>query len=286
MKSFLNFFNEEYMAIENIYYLDRTLFRKIIAEDAQVTPSDQEIKSAQQDLRNGQATGKYLSQDKQVELILQYQKDRNSQRGVEILKQLVQNKLNYVHAICHHMENQEIFDRSDYNDAVQIGCLALLNAIETFDVEKAPAGFTPWAKNLIVNAIRNEFNPQRYQDAARRYKTSMDSLDQTISGERGEWADKDQTLADKIYDPNTYSMPDEELNKKDEEQLFNAFLETLTDVQQKAIRMYFGVGDQQKKTFEQIGKELGMTKMGALKLVNRARGKLIQLANQEFGKNN
>lgn len=29
-----------------------------------------------------------------------------------------------------------------------------------------------------------------------------------------------------------------------------------------------------------------MTKMGALKLVNRARGKLIQLANQEFGKNN
>ena len=92
------------------------------------------------------------------------------------------------------------------------------------------------------------------------------------------WADKDTTVGDAIPDQNI-ALPWEEGDADAEERaLLNDWLKQLPETEAKAIKLYFPKSEDEKKTLEEIGKELGMTKMGTKKVIDRAINKLKQFA--------
>lgn len=56
----------------------------------------------------------------------------------------------------------------------------------------------------------------------------------------------------------------------------------LPDKERRAIELYYPENKEDKKTLEEIGHELGMTKVGAKQVVDRAFGKLKEFA-KEYG---
>jgi RNA polymerase sigma factor (sigma-70 family) len=137
--------------------------------------------------------------------------------------------------------------------------------------------FNAFAKKYITTAILNAFNPLRHKvDTLQTV-----SIDAPVSGSRGEWADKDTTIGDSIPDENS-TLPWESGQSEDEERaLLKDWLKRLPETEAKAIEMYFPANNEDKKTLEEIGAELKMTKMGVKKLIDRVVNKLKQFAKEE-----
>lgn len=122
---------------------------------------------------------------------------------MEAKTKIVEAKMKYIYAICQRLVNAGTIRQSEFDDAVSEGVLGLLDAIEAADVEKIESmgyGFTPFARQYIAGRARNAFNPIRQKDLYSGKAGEVMSMDAEISGDRGEWADKDQSIADKIAD--------------------------------------------------------------------------------------
>ena len=138
MESFKSFLTNEYIALESIMYLDRTLFKNIC--EGKYKPSAEALAKYELDnalLFEADESGdekKYLQNDDEIELIKKYQANPNSPEGVDAMNKLVENKMPYIyskvnkHLISH--PNQQSYK----DDLVQEASLALVKAIEEFDV--------------------------------------------------------------------------------------------------------------------------------------------------------
>jgi RNA polymerase sigma factor (sigma-70 family) len=276
MKSFGKFLSEEYLALESLMQIDRTLFKNITEGKYALTTEQIEKYDLERSLIKEDDEKQYLENAEEVKLIQKYQDDPNSQEGMDALNKLVENKMPYIyskvekHLITHPQQ------RVHKEDLVQEASLALVKAIEKFDIGSGNI-FNAFAKKYITTAILNAFNPLRHKvDTLQTV-----SIDAPVSGSRGEWADKDTTIGDSIPDENS-TLPWESGQSEDEERaLLKDWLKRLPETEAKAIEMYFPANSEDKKTLEEIGAELKMTKMGVKKLIDRVVNKLKQFAKEE-----
>lgn len=276
MKSFGKFLSEEYLALESLMQIDRTLFKNITEGKYALTAEQIEKYDLERSLIKEDDEKQYLENAEEVKLIQKYQDDPNSQEGMDALNKLVENKMPYIyskvekHLISHPQQ------RVHKEDLVQEASLALVKAIEKFDIGSGNI-FNAFAKKYITTAILNAFNPLRHKvDTLQTV-----SIDAPVSGSRGEWADKDTTIGDSIPDENS-TLPWESGQSEDEERaLLKDWLKCLPEAEAKAIEMYFPANNEDKKTLEEIGAELKMTKMGVKKLIDRVVNKLKQFAKEE-----
>jgi RNA polymerase sigma factor (sigma-70 family) len=274
MKSFLEFMDNEYLALESLMQIDRTLFKNITEGKYALTLEEIEKYDLEQSIIKEDDEKRFLQNDEEVALIKTYQENPNSPEGMDALNKLVENKMPYIYSKVEKHFITHPNQRTHRDDLVQEASLALVKAIEKFDVNSGNI-FNAFAKKYITTAILNAFNPLRHKvDTLQTV-----SIDAPVSGSRGEWADKDTTVGDSIPDENSV-LPFEQ-DDTDERALLKDWLKRLPDAEAKAIEMYFPADPADKKTLEEIGAELKMTKMGVKKLIDRVVNKLKQFAKEE-----
>lgn len=266
MKSFTEFIKDEYIALETILYHDEHLFKYICEGKYEPTPEELEKIKIEQHLIKEDEEKSFFENDKEIELIKIYQENPDSPEGRDALDKLVENKMGLIYSKVNKHLLSHPQQSSNKDDLVQEAVLALMKAIDTFNVDSNVI-FNAYALKYITGAILNTFNPNRKKIETLRGA----SLDEIVSGSRGEWADKDTTIADQIADdqaeiPGVDSFDDLYQEKR---ALLKDWISQLPEREQKAIEMYFPERNEDKKTLEEIGKELQMSKMGVKKLIDR-----------------
>lgn len=278
MKQFGQFFKEEYLLLQSIEYTDRTLFKRIINEQIQGL-SKKQIQNLEQ-----QPKKDYLSDDTQIELIKKYKANPTSKQGLDARNTVVENKYKWISILAHKAAAGGRIKPEHITDAIQNGVVSMIHGIQKYDPNKG-VPFTAYIKDWITAGIVNPFNPVRQRsiaaDTQGRDGSSVTSLEAPVGDSSSD--DKQLSVADKIAD-NTYGTnPYDTLDDKDVRKKLAAFLYKLPEKEAKAIRLKFltpGPNGKQK-TDEQIGKVLGMTKMGAKYLIDRAVNRLKTFAKSE-----
>jgi RNA polymerase sigma factor (sigma-70 family) len=282
MKRFGEFFNETFLFLEDIEYTDKTLFTRIINED--ITPSEDELTNFDIELSNPDSASKYLNNDEELRLIKIYKDDPTSQEGIEARNTVVENKLKFIHLLAHKAVRSGRIKDSQRTDAVQNAVISLMHAIDKFDPEKG-VPFTAYAKQWIMAGITNPFNPVRQRSISsdaigKDSLLSLTSIDEPIND--GSSDDKTMSAGEKIADNREGINPYEDLEYKDLMATLHVFLKKLSAKEAKAIKLRFSTKpDGSERTFEEIGQELGMTKMGAKLLIDRTLAKLKNFAKEE-----
>ena len=274
MKSFTAFTKDEFLALESIYYHDQHLFKFIC--EGKFEPTVDELAKIEMDekLISESEDKSYLQNDEEVELIKKYQADPDSQEGRDAMDKLIENKMGLIYSKVNKHLITHPNQATHKDDLVQEGALALMKAIESFDVNSKNI-FNAYAIKCITGAILNAYNPVRQKSVVDGKVddvgnvTTTTSIDAPVSGSKGEWADKDMTVGDSIPDENALTPgADEDLNAE-KRAMLNDWVKQLPEREAKALRMYFPANKEDQKTFEEIGKELKMSKMGAKKLIDR-----------------
>lgn len=275
MKSFTAFMKDEYLALESIYYHDQHLFKSICEGKFEPSKDEMEKIEMNEKLISESDEKSYLQNAEEVELIKKYQADPNSQEGREALDKLVENKMGLIYSKVNKHLLSHPNQATHKDDLVQEASLALMKAIENFDVNSENI-FNAYAIKCITGAILNAFNPIREKSIVdgkvdeNGNVTTTVSVDAQVSGSRGEWADRDMTVGDLIPDESVKTPGDDSEEIENEKKaLLNDWIKQLPEREQMAIKMYFPPNKEDQKTFEEIGKELKMSKMGAKKLIDR-----------------
>jgi RNA polymerase sigma factor (sigma-70 family) len=283
MLSFTKFFKETFLTVESILYTDRTLFSKIINEE--LTPSEAEISQLDIDLSNPETAKKYMDNDEEVELIKIYQANPDSIEGLDARNKVIENKLKFIHLLAHKAANAGRIKHTNHADAVQNAVLSLIHGIDKFEPEKG-VPFTAYAKQWIMAGITNPYNPARQKSISadaigKDSDFSLTSIDTPTNN--GTSDDKQMTVGDTIPDTRDGLNPEDVLDDKDQNARLGIFLSKLDEREAKAIKMRFSTKPEGGEyTYEEIGKELGMTKMGAKNLVDRTLAKLKMFAKEEL----
>lgn len=282
MKRFTDFFKKDFLVLESLEYTDRTLFKRIINEE--LTPSEADLADLDIELSNPETAKKYLNNDEELALIEQYKANPDSPEGLDARNTVVENKLKYIYLLAQKAVNANRIKAHQKEDAVQNAVLSLIHGIDLFDPSRG-VPFTAYAKQWIMAGITNPFNPTRQKTISsdaigKDADFGLTSIDTPISDAHSD--DKQMTLGDTIKDQREGVNPYDVLDEKDTRAVLGAFLKKLPEKEAKAIRLRFSVKpDGSERTYEEIGKELGMTKMGAKMLIDRTINKLKTFAKEE-----
>lgn len=282
MKRFTDFFKNDFLILEQIEFLDRTLFSKIISEE--LAPSETEITDLDIELSNPETAKKYLNNDEELELIQIYKDNPESEEGLDARNKVIENKLKYIYLLAQKAVNANRIKADQKQDAIQNAVLYLITGIDKFDASKG-VPFTAYAKQWIMAGITNPFNPVRQKSISsdavgKDTNFSLTSIDSPIGN--GASDDKEMTVGDMIPDKSEAADPGEMIDADETRTKLGIFLKKLTEKEAKAIRLRFSTKtDGTERTLEEIGDELGMTKMGAKMLIDRTITKLKQFARQE-----
>lgn len=268
MKKFTEFFNlilEEKQAATKVVIVEAADYISMNQQDRikEITQSLKRFSAiypefqADLDALNANA---YLTGADELELLKIYKNNELPEHIRNAAKELViLNKLGF---LINYVKRGSIkLDRQ--NDIVGDLVIGLNDLIEKFDPEINDA-FTPYVKSSINGLILNAINPNRQQSVSadangRNGEMQVSSIDAEISGDRGEWADKDQTLADKLEDLREGIRPDETLAKDEirdllEDMLLNDDNTILTTLEKQVL---LGVNEGKKDV--EIAKELNIT---------------------------
>ena len=234
---------------------------------------------------------KMLSKAEETELGRKIQ-EGNSKEKEEAVKKLVQANLRLVVSIAKKYIGQGVL----FMDLVQEGSLGLIKAAEKFDYKKNfkfSTYATWWIKQTIIRAISNHSRtiriPVHMLEKIRKYKKAcsiaacdetMDVDEETISKISGldikkinevknaikkepvsldTFVTDDLCIQDYVEDT-SYSSPENSTQKKLQQKDITRLLKTLDTREREIIKRRFGIDNEEPKTLEQIGNDLGFSK--------------------------
>lgn len=234
---------------------------------------------------------KMLSKAEETELGRRIQ-EGSLEESEQAKRELVQANLRLVVSIARKYIGQGVL----FMDLVQEGSLGLIKAAEKFDYKKNfkfSTYATWWIKQTIIRAISNHSRtiriPVHMLEKIRKYKKAcsvaecdetMDTNDETISKISGlelkkldeircaiktepvsleTYVTDDLCIQDYVADE-SYTTPENNVQKKFEETDVINLLSRLDKREQEIIKRRFGLEDDEPKTLEQIGNTLGFSK--------------------------
>jgi RNA polymerase primary sigma factor len=231
--------------------------------------------------------GEVVSDEERLEVEELYKRGQFSE------KKLVEANLRLVVSIAKRYVGRGM----QFLDLIQEGNMGLMKAVYKFDHTK---GFkfstyaTWWIRQAITRAIADQARTIRIpvhmvetinklvrtqrtltqklkrepypEEVAAEMKISVEKVQiiqkvaqEPISLESPVGEEEDSSLGDFIPDPDTltpYEYTSKEMLKRE----LDAVLETLTDREEKVLRMRFGLLDGRTRTLEEVGKEFGVTR--------------------------
>lgn len=198
-----------------------------------------------------------LPDDEIKALIAVYKVDTKSDKGIEARNKVIMSNVNLVWKIVHKLNLSNRFNEDNFS----IGILGIVKAIDNYDLTKARGKFSSYLFTSVKGYILNSINTKDNWHA---------SLDVELKGKDGDaikntFKDK---LVSKDETPSEIKVKDDDLNS------MRLAIANLPEKESLMIKMYFGLLKGRKKTYEQIGKETGMSKMGVQKAVKRIIKKL------------
>ena len=211
-----------------------------------------------------------------------YLADPTSKEGLDAREKVILNRVKFAKYLANRAVSGGVVPAEKAEDAYDAAIHGLLRAIDTWDPVKN-THFGPWVKEQVYWAIRNLTTPKRKKSIDERtHENTISSIDSPIEAGgygKGDNNSEAKTIGDKIGDQSA-SIPGED--QAEIYALLNSFMSQLPEKELKAVKFYF-FGDGDKKdddgknkglTYDEIGKRLDMTKVGARSLVIRALTKL------------
>lgn len=244
---------------------------------------------------------------------LESERKMTIERAVNAKNKLILSNLRLVISIAKKYEG-----RMDFLDIVQEGNMGLMKAVNKFDPTK---GFkfstyaTWWIRQAITRAVADQartiripvhmvetinklvrIQRQLVQELSREPTTEEIGEKMGITAERVQQIQKiaqepisleapvgeeeDSSLGDFISDTNTLN-PYEYSVQEWVKRTLNEVLETLTDREEKVLRLRYGLLDGKTHTLEEVGKEFGVTRERIRQIEGKALRKLRQPSRQK-----
>lgn len=188
---------------------------------------------------------KTLSKDEEFSLWEKYKKNHD----LKARDKIIESNLKFVANVAKSYIGMGL----SYSDLIAEGNLGLLRAIEKFDYKKDVKTISYsvwWIKQSILDALNNR-NEIKSDELPKDYEKSLD-----FDAEDSYNVNESNRSAMSVFVENENN----DISKKEMVKVVSSLLECLTPRERKVISYYFGIGEKDELTLEDIGKLMGLTK--------------------------
>ena len=274
MKTFENFFKDEYIALENVIKMDQMIYPKIIAESANLYTED--VKQLEQDLKNKDKAKEFLTNEEEDNLMRIIKADPFSEEADKARAELIEHNMKLIKKMAIKAINAGVVPPEKKEEAIDASYDGFIRAMDTW-IEAKNNHFKPWALTQMGFAIRNNLDPDRKHSVDQRtHENSIVSIDSPIEAGgygKGDNNSEAHTIGDKIQDNSVIPGNDD----REIYMILNSFLDSLPEKEAKIVKLYhFGDGVKKDKdgknaglTYDEIGKKLNISKVGVRNILQR-----------------
>jgi len=188
-------------------------------------------------------------------VMLQHLKRWQTSEDFDARNALILSNYKLILKIAHSFNGSRV----PFDDLVHTGVLALVDACNNYNFQKASAPsayFYTYIKGYILNNLNIKFN-------------QFGSLDESVN-------EDGQKPIDLLVNNYSSVSPAMTSSSNDDIDRLRAKLELLSDREQTIIKHMYEIDGAEKMTLEELGKQFKMTKVGILKIKRKALAKIAK----------